>query len=68
MLEGRPVLARRMGTVYAPHRDQDSGEGGSLSEAPSTELGIWVAYDPNNYMKNVKKELVSIDRQLFPLD
>ena len=57
MFEGRPVLARGMGTVYAPHRDQDSGEGGGdLWEAPSTELGIWVAYDPNNYMKNVKKK------------
>ena len=57
LLEGLPVLARGMGTVYVLHRDQDSGEErGSLSEAPSTELGIWVAYDPNNYTKNVKKK------------
>ena len=45
-----PCIGERMGTV--------SGLVGSPSESPSRELGIkiWGAYDPNDYMKKVKKE------------
>ena len=33
------------------------GPGGqSPSEAPGWKLGIWVAYAPNDYIKNVKKK------------
>ena len=69
MLEGHPVLARGLG----PSGSQVGGHEGEILLKLRGILGIWGAYDPNDYMKNVNNkkktlELFPPDLQHIPLD